>query len=1218
MTNSNPSGSQSRPDQSVHSESINQACVDFEEWCRQEDSTDLERFIQQQKVPPEIAAPLREIVSMEQLLFLENSSAAEEALAAEFDLTGTEIGDFRLLQPLGQGGMGTVWLAQQQRHIERQVAIKLIRPGFDSEEFIRRFSLERQALAVMSHPNIARILDAGLTPQNRPYFVMEYLPGVSIIDYCEQHPLPVTKRLELFLQLSSAIQHAHQKGVIHRDIKPSNVLIVDIDGKPTVKVIDFGLAKACESNREAAFQVNTTQRTMIGSPLWMSPEQVDGLIGSHPRTADTRSDVYSLGAVLYQLISGTTPIRHETYLSLSYGELLKKIKEEVPPPPSVRLQQNTTPADNRQRGRWHFLNSYFRDSPQSDLDWIVMKAIEKDPDRRYEGVDSLVKDIQRFLDHEPVLARRPSKAYQLKKFLFKHRLATSFAIVTAILLVIGTVVSTALAFWALNERDVALKSQQQAEIEIKDRERVVRLIEASIWIPDYAKFNSFSSISFYDVILRMVERIDSNSFVDNPRTEALLRKSVGQLLLRMRDFPNAKKQLEVAYEHLHQIHGKEHELTTEVMFSLANISRKQQDYSRAIALYQEVIELRTELFGPYAEQTLFPSIPLAAIYREQGETEKALKILEETNRLFEEHHGMTQKNAIAHLVALGAIYREMGDKAKALGIAERIRSYLETNRHGQRKREVLTACNFLMKTYSKYDRVDEAIQFGQQALKLSEKNLSRVHTLQINIIYALAELALKKGDDTYATELLQRLVNDTYLLLGEDHPTTIQAKTKLAEVLAEHATAPPPADPLTPQHDAGSQAVEHRQAVRDYEIDDAIDALEQCLAEGQVQLGTLYNRAQRPDAAIEVFQLTLDYFQRKHGDSSPETLPVMRDLVVSYRLMKSYQAAVELGERVLSLQDRLCDPQSEAVIDFFKEISECYFHQGEHTQAIHMATERLKRTKAKYGADDNRTRNAFVDLRAIYLRCHQRQDAISFHQTYLDEIVSEYGEADPISIFERKNFAIALQLNGEIDEATKHHEQVVELCQQQFGPLDYYTLVYQGYLQNHLLQNANHEAALPVIENWVQSHEKYAGIQDKHLQNWATISLAECQAYRGDFAEAKATILEVWSFDAFFESNNFRNYSREFFRARSILGWCLAQEGNFSQAESLAIAAFHELSVKNTTHSPYHRWYVIRAIERIIEIYQLAEQPEKVTQWKNQLAMTREQQEKDLPEIAIK
>jgi serine/threonine protein kinase len=376
---------------------------------------------------------------------------------------GSRVGPYTILEKLGEGGMGTVYVAEQHEPVRRRVALKVIKPGMDSRQVVARFEAERQALAMMDHPSIAKIYDGGMTPSGRPYFVMELVPGVPITEYCDRERFTVRNRLGLFVLVCRAVQHAHQKGVIHRDLKPSNILVTLQDGSPVPKVIDFGIAKATGQDLTDK-TVLTALVQLVGSPLYMSPEQA----GLGEGDVDTRSDVYSLGVVLYELLTGTTPFDPEALRRAPVDDVRWIIREQEPPPPSARLSRlaeaQAAIADHRSCDPRALPRSL-----RNDLDWIAMKALEKDRQRRYETASALAADVQRYLHCEPVEAGPPSAWYRVRKFARRNRVALVTTSLVALSLIAGTAVSVrqarraqAAERQATRERDVARERSRQA------------------------------------------------------------------------------------------------------------------------------------------------------------------------------------------------------------------------------------------------------------------------------------------------------------------------------------------------------------------------------------------------------------------------------------------------------------------------------------------------------------------------------------------------------------------------------------------------------------------------------------------------------------------------------------------------------------------------------------------------------------------------------------
>src|ERR1017187_771066 len=352
------------------------------------------------------------------------------------DKPGDRIGRYKLLEEIGEGGCGVVYVAEQEQPVRRRVALKAIKLGMDTRQVIARFEAERQALALMDHSNIAKVLDAGATETGRPYFVMELVRGIKITDYCDKNNLSTEERLKLFIQVCSAIQHAHQKGIIHRDIKPSNILVTLHDGVPVPKVIDFGIAKATSDQRLTDKTVYTAFKQFIGTPAYMSPEQAEmsGL------DVDTRSDIYALGVLLYELLTGKTPFDAQRLVAAGLDEIRRIIREEDPPRPSNRLSTLVAAEQTIVAKRRHVEPPKLLGLIRGDLDWIVMKCLEKDRTRRYETANGLAMDIQRHLNCQPVVARPPSRLYRFQKMARRHKLvfAAVGAVIAALLAGLGT------------------------------------------------------------------------------------------------------------------------------------------------------------------------------------------------------------------------------------------------------------------------------------------------------------------------------------------------------------------------------------------------------------------------------------------------------------------------------------------------------------------------------------------------------------------------------------------------------------------------------------------------------------------------------------------------------------------------------------------------------------------------------------------------------------
>jgi serine/threonine protein kinase len=494
---------------------------------------------------------------------------------------GTVIGPYKLLQQIGEGGMGVVYMAEQEKPVRRRVALKIIKPGMDSRQVVARFEAERQALALMDHQNIAKVHDAGTTATGRPYFVMELVHGVPITQFCDDSQLTPRQRLALFVPVCQAIQHAHQKGIIHRDIKPSNVLVTMYDDRPVPKVIDFGVAKAIEQ-RLTEKTMFTQYGTLVGTFEYMSPEQAE----MNAFGVDTRSDIYSLGVLLYELLTGTTPLERKRLREAALDELVRLIKEEEPPRPSVRLSSSgnlpgIAAARKTEPAR---LSKLVR----GEIDWIVMKCLDKDRTRRYEAASSLAKDLERYLHEEPVEACPPSAAYRLRKLTQRYRKPLITAAFFAVLLALGAVVSTWLAVRASlaerearlqrdaareasaaadEQRQMAQEKEHAAQSEANKARSVVALLQELLGTanPDSTKESGYTVRQLLDDF----EAGLGDRLQEQPEAEADLRTTIGLAYSSMHLVDKAEKQLQRALELRRQVFGPDHHKVAETLTQLA-------------------------------------------------------------------------------------------------------------------------------------------------------------------------------------------------------------------------------------------------------------------------------------------------------------------------------------------------------------------------------------------------------------------------------------------------------------------------------------------------------------------------------------------------------------------------------------------------------------------------------------------------------------------------
>jgi serine/threonine protein kinase len=574
---------------------------------------------------------------------------------------GTAIGPYRLLEPIGEGGMGIVYLARQEQPVRREVALKVIKPGMDTRQVVARFESERRALALMDHLHIARVLDAGATDGGRPYFVMELVRGVPITEYCDREGLSIPERLRLFIPVCQAVQHAHQKGIIHRDLKPSNVLVTLVDGAPVSKVIDFGLAKATglKLTEKTAF---TGLAQLIGSPLYMSPEQAEP---TRP-DIDTRSDIYSLGVVLYELLTGRTPFDPETLRSLSFDELRRTIREVDPPRPSLRLGALGAALADVAARRGCDPRRLVR-QVRGELDWIVMKAIEKGRDRRYDTAYGLARDIQRCLRNEPLEAGPPGMAYQLRKLMRRHRAPLMTATAFATLLIAGA----SLCAWQAVRATAAERRAERAARDALSEAAVAKAVNEFLRddVLDQPDADARDAAPRPDLTVR--EALDraatavQRRFEGQPLIEAAIRLTIGNAYHALGEHAAAQTHLERSRALYLRDLGPAHHDTLAATGALGRLYLAQGKLHEAEALFVDALECCRSRLGEAHPETLVAMTNLAELEKARGRLAEAERLLKKAMEGYRRTRLQDEPHVLAVLNSLAMLYRSQGRLAEA-------------------------------------------------------------------------------------------------------------------------------------------------------------------------------------------------------------------------------------------------------------------------------------------------------------------------------------------------------------------------------------------------------------------------------------------------------------------------------------------------------------------------------------------------------------------------
>jgi len=685
---------------------------------------------------------------------------------------GTRIGRYKLLQLIGEGGFGVVYMAEQEKPIRRRVALKIIKLGMDTKQVIARFEAERQALALMDHPNIARVFDAGATDTGRPYFVMELVKGIPITEYCDKNNLDTRQRLDLFIDVCKAVQHAHQKGIIHRDIKPSNVMITLHDGKPVPKIIDFGIAKATQ-HRLTEKTFFTEYQQFIGTPEYMSPEQAEmtGL------DVETRSDIYWLGVLLYELLSGTRPFEGDKLRSAAYDEIRRIIREDEPPKPSTRLNTLGDALTDVAKHR-HVQPAQLCKIVRGDLDWVVMKALEKDRTRRYETANEFAQDIGRHLGDEPVVAGPPSMRYQLRKFVRRNRALVTGIAAVLVVLAAGIVVSTNFAIGQARARAEAVAARDEAE-------RQAKLSQA---VADFLKNDILASVDPYktkgrEVTVRYVLDAASKSiegkFEDAPLIEASIRETLGRTYQSLIRYEAAERHLERTLQIRQEKLGEEHLDTLKSMSDLAWLYMWQGRFDESEQLFVKVLEGRRCVLGEEHPKTLDSMFGLVGMYHIKGPHDEAerlyVKILEARRRVLGEEHPDT----LVTMLRMGWLHLSRGrfDEAEAL-----LTKALEIGRRvlGEEHPVTWRSMHVVALLYANRGLYDKAEQLCLKSLEIGRRVEGEEHPDVLDSMNNLAIYLYKdQGRFDEAESLLVKVLETSRRLLGGEHPRTLYFMTHL-------------------------------------------------------------------------------------------------------------------------------------------------------------------------------------------------------------------------------------------------------------------------------------------------------------------------------------------------------------------------------------------------------------------------------------------------------
>jgi serine/threonine protein kinase/tetratricopeptide (TPR) repeat protein len=788
---------------------------------------------------------------------------------------GSLIGPYKLLQELGEGGMGTIWMAEQTQPVQRKVALKIIKPGMDSRQVISRFEAERQALALMDHPNIASVHDGGTTASGRPYFVMELVKGVPITKFCDEQRLTPRQRLELFVPVCQAVQHAHQKGIIHRDLKPSNVLVCLYDGRPVPKVIDFGVAKAAGQK--------LTERTMftevgqvVGTLEYMSPEQAE----LNQLDIDTRSDIYSLGVLLYELLTGSTPLDKKRLKEAAFMEVLRVIREEEPPKPSTRLSTTEQlPSIAANRGlEPKKLSALVR----GELDWIVLKALDKDRNRRYETANGFAMDIQRYLADEPVQACPPSASYRLRKFVWRHKRAVLTALVVLLALIGGVIGTT----WQLVRAERAVAAEKAANemtnkrlTQIEKGNEILAGIFADLEVQEVNERDGPLEALLAERLVQEADQLKGDS-VGDPLAVAALQERLGRSLISLGFADRAIPILQKSRKTRLEILGRDH---PDTLSTTGNLAQSYQDTGKldlALSLLEETLPLTRSQLGADHRDTLSCMNCLGETYMHLGKHDLALPLLEETLRLRKARFGPDDPFTISSMNNLAVAYEFAGRYALSLPLKEETLRRYKTQ-FGPDHPKTINAMNNLAEGYRAAGKMELALPLIEETFTLAKTRLGPYHPITLVSMNNLGMDNRLAGKLDQARPLLEEAFRLMKVKLGPDHFNTLSCMANLADCYRDMRKL----DLALPLYREGLE-----RAGAKFGLDNP-----RTLGRLQV-LGAAYWSLHQLDKSVPIFEDLVKRREATLGRQHPDTLHAIANLGVNYSSAGRLDQALPLLE----------------------------------------------------------------------------------------------------------------------------------------------------------------------------------------------------------------------------------------------------------------------------------------------------------------------------------